>query len=305
MTSTEKGQAQIENTEITTSDKLLELKKKVAEDIVNKLQEKDPNLLSFVFKEHIVNYITDDGTLADTIHDELLMWNLWEAVWIINSSLEKYRELFSKANTKAEVEKLKSDILNEIWWSEQAPIISQQSNTTTKGSNEPDWNDKKSEKKDNTWEKEQTAEWIVGKACQTAVDIASDNSYWYERWGTGDNNSKKWFDCQGFVRHCYIQAWINVPPSWWCGTLKNDFEKVWFECITFNRGEKLKPWDILVDPKKHTEICVAEDKIAWAHSNKDKIAWDSGWEEISVRSIKSSLSYRKPQYILRYKWESA
>lgn len=143
---------------------------------------------------------------------------------------------------------------------------------------------------------------VIESAIQTAIQIANDNSYWYELWGTGNKNGRKWFDCQSFVRHCFIQAWIDVPPSWWCSPMLKQFGDKWFECITFNKNEKLKPWDILLDPKKHTELCISEDKIAWAHSNKDKKAWDSGWEEISVRNIKSSLRYRNPQYILRYKW---
>jgi hypothetical protein len=142
--------------------------------------------------------------------------------------------------------------------------------------------------------------WIIKKACHVGVNIANNDTYRYILWGTGNKN-KKWFDCQSFVRHCYIQAWINVPPSWWCGNMKKDFEKEWFDCITFDKNEKLKPWDILLDPKKHTEMCISETEIAWAHSRKPK----NIWEEISVRNIKSSLSYRNPKYILRYKWDSA
>lgn len=153
-----------------------------------------------------------------------------------------------------------------------------------------------------TESKVESNSWVIESAIQTAMKIAEDNSYWYELWGTGNKNGRKWFDCQSFVRHCFIQAWIDVPPSWWCSPMLKQFEDKWFECITFNKSEKLKPWDILLDPKKHTEMCISEDKIAWAHSNKDKKAWDSGWEEISVRSVKSSLSYRNPKYILRYKW---
>jgi len=117
-------------------------------------------------------------------------------------------------------------------------------------------------KKSQEWENLSTdsniesVNWKVAKACQIAIDIVNDNSYWYEWWTTGNKNGRKWFDCQSFVRHCYIGTWINVPPSWWCSTMKRDFEKVWFECITFNKNERLKPWDILVDPQKHTEICV-------------------------------------------------
>ena len=277
----------VENENKESSDELLELKKELANEIVDKILEKDSNLFSVLFKWSVSDYLVDENSIGDTIHDEIMLWGLWQPTWLITPALKRYREMFSQAKTKDDLENLKTTIFNEIWWTERSSATAQETNILSESSD--------------------TVEnsWVVGKACQVAVDIANDNSYGYEWGSTGNKDGKKWFDCQSFVRHCYIKSWINVPPSWWCGTMKRDFEKVWFECLTFNKDEKLKPWDILVDPKKHTEICVAEDRIAWAHSNKDKIAWDSGWEEISVRSIKSSLSYRKPQYILRYKWESA
>lgn len=278
----------------TTPDEILELKKKLAEEFVDKLSEKDSDSMDPFTKLAIKKYLVDENNPIDTFFDEVIRWEL------LPQDIKKYREMFCAANTKDQLENLRKDIFNEIWWTEQVSTTTQKSDTSTEASDTP------AKSSDAPTESSDTVDnnWIVEKACQIAVDIANDNSYWYE-WGwTGYKDGKKWFDCQGFVRHCYIKTWINVPPSWWCANMKKDFEKVWFECITFNKNEKLKPWDILV-ANGHTEMCVWENKIAWAHSNKDKKAWDSGWEEISVRSVKSSLSYWDPQFILRYKWDSA
>lgn len=284
---TNENNLRAENLNHKSSDELLNLKKELANEIVDKILEKDSNLFSVLFKWSVSDYLVDENNIGDTIHDEIMLEGLWQTIWLITSDLKRYRDMLSGAKTKDDLENLKTTIFNEISWTKRDSTDIQESWTPIENSDTIDNN------------------WVIGKACQIAVNIANDNSYWYESWWTGNNNGRKWFDCQSFVRYCCIQAWINVPKSWWCGSMKRDFEKAWFECINFDKNEKLKPWDILVDPKKHTEICVAEDKIAWAHSNKDKKAWDSGWEEISVRSIKSSLSYRNPQYILRYKWESA
>ncbi len=264
----------------STSTEILELKKKLAEEFV----KKNFGSVSSIKKWAIENYLVDKDTPIDTFIDKVLIWGLWKFFWLLPQDIEKYREMFNEADTKNKLEELRKSILNETWWTEQVSPTTHQSNTPSENSDTVDNN------------------WIVKKACQIAVDIANDDSYWYERWGTGKTNGRKWFDCQSFVRHCYIESWIKVPPSWWCGTMKWDFEKVWFECITFNKNDKLKPWDILVDPNKHTEMCVWENQIAWAHWNKDGRAWDSGWKEISIRSVKSSLSYWNPQFILRYKW---
>ena len=262
-----------------TSAEILELKKELVDEFV----KKNFGSMSSIKKLAIEKYLVDKDTLMDTFIDNVIIWGLWRMLWLLPKDIEKYRKMFYEADTKNKLEQLRKSIFNDIWWAEQLSTGTYPSES--------------SEVVDNNW--------VVKKACQIAVDIANDNSYWYEWWGTGNKNGRKWFDCQSFVRHCYIGTWVNVPPSWWCGTMKRDFEKVWFECIAFNKNEKLRPWDILVDPQKHTEMCVWENKIAWAHSNKDKKAWDSDWEEISVRSVKSSLSYWNPQFILRYKWDSA
>lgn len=154
------------------------------------------------------------------------------------------------------------------------------------------------------------ADWkVIWTAIQTAMQIADDNRYWYEKWWTGDNNGRKWFDCQGFVRHCYIQAWINVNSTWWCETMKEDFEKAGFEWISPYNVNDLQRWDILLDEDKHTELYIWDGKTVWAHWNKDFRPWDSWWNEISVMGGKYFLyTYHKKygwNWVLRYKWNLA
>lgn len=293
----------------TIPDEILELKKKLAEEFADKLSKKNSDLMTSIMKWAIKNYLVDENNSTDVLVDNFI-WELWDRLWILPPDIKKYRDMFSEADTKNKLELLRKTILNDE--NGQVSTADQKPDTPPENSNGLSWETKEDGKEwmvNNNWKDEQPADSkvesnnsIVEKACKIAVDIANDNNYWYEWWWTGNRNGKKWFDCQGFVRYCYRETWINVPPSWWCGTMKRDFEKVWFECIAFNENEKFKPWDILVDPKKHTEMCISESKIAWAHSNKDKKPWDSGWEEISVRDIKKSIKYRNPKYILRYKW---
>lgn len=272
-----------------TSDEILALKKELAEEFV----KKNFGSKSFIKRWAIRKYLVDNDTKIDSFIDNYIIWVLWKVFRLLPPDIEEYREMFTKADTKRKLEELTKTISSGIWWAEQASPAINNPDTPTEISDAID------------------TDWIVKKACQTAIDIANDNSYWYVRWWTGNTNSWKWFDCQSFVRHCYIKAWINVPPSWSCDRMKPDFEKVWFECITFNKNDKLKPWDILVNaiPTRkrtgHTEMYIWENQIAWAHWNKDGRAWDSGWEEISIRNIETSLKFWNPQFILRYKWNSA
>lgn len=110
----ENEQQGVESTDAHTWDELLELKKKLAEDIVHKLQENDSGILSMVLEWSMVDYLVNEDTISDTLHDELLLWGLWEAAWIITPALKKYREMISKANSKTELESLKLTIFDEI-----------------------------------------------------------------------------------------------------------------------------------------------------------------------------------------------
>ncbi len=143
----------------TTSDELIELKKQLATEVVEKLLEKDPNLASSLPKKSMTDYLVDEKTLKDIFHDEIRLWWLWELIWLtIAPALKKYREMFSKAHTKNDLDNLKTTIFNEIWWNLQPSTPIQESggsiwNTEeTKESNQKKLNEEKTQEK--WWEKQ-------------------------------------------------------------------------------------------------------------------------------------------------------
>ena len=110
---TENEHENIETTD-STSDELLKLKKGLAKEIVHKLQKKDSSLFSSMLEWSITDYLVDENTFSDAIHDELLWW-LWKSAWLITPELKRYREMLSQAKTKDDLESLKTTIFNEIW----------------------------------------------------------------------------------------------------------------------------------------------------------------------------------------------
>ena len=117
MTNLESEQ-ELENGSVA-SDELLELKKELADEVVDKLLEKDPGLTTFILKWSMSDYLVKDGSLWDFFRDEILIWKLWESAWVITPALKRYREMFSKVSTKSELESLKTTIFNEISWASQ------------------------------------------------------------------------------------------------------------------------------------------------------------------------------------------
>ena len=112
--STEKEQQTTENESNESADELLELKKELADEVAEKLIEKDSNIFSLFFKWSISDYLIDENTINDALHDEVLLWGLWKSIWIINPIFKKYREKFSEIRTKTDLENLKNTIFDEI-----------------------------------------------------------------------------------------------------------------------------------------------------------------------------------------------
>lgn len=125
----ENEKQKIENKWNEANEELLWLKKELAEKIVQKLQEKDSNLLSSMLEWSITDYLIDENTFTDAVHDELLIWWLWESAWIITPELKKYRKMLSEVKTKEDLENLKTTIFNEIWENKQNN--SEQTNQTS------------------------------------------------------------------------------------------------------------------------------------------------------------------------------
>lgn len=281
--------------------KMEALKESKVKDYINKKEQAE-------WKSSLAGTILELTSLEKEVKD----WFLSE--WIKNDKgLLSYAELAMKKNLNF-WESIKFKLL-DVKLSLTCPYFTDFKSFLERLERWNDTSDTSTESQTNTWStksKVETADWKVESATQWAISIAKDNSYWYEWWGIGNKNGKKWYDCQSLVRGSFIHAWLDVPPSWWCDSMRKQFEKVWFEWIPLPKSKEekkewaiknAKKWDIFLQPSKHTELYVWNGKIVWAHSNKDKKRWDSSWEEISLRDIKKSLSYRNPTWILRYKWQ--
>ena len=113
-----------------TSDELLELKKKLAEEVVHKIQGKDSGLMSTLLEWSMVDYLVNEKTITDFFHDEILLKNIWESTWLLKDDLrrdlEKYRDMLDSAKNEEDLEKLRKEIFDDIekgsqsWLSTQA-----------------------------------------------------------------------------------------------------------------------------------------------------------------------------------------
>ena len=104
-----------------TQFSLVDLKKEIAEEVINKMIEKNPDSLSLLFKKTAADYLVDEWTLEDRATDAF-MWAIWSWLDFLSPELEKYREMMNTAKTKSDLESLKVKIFNEIdWVQEQNP----------------------------------------------------------------------------------------------------------------------------------------------------------------------------------------
>lgn len=100
-----------------TSDRLLELKKELANDVVARLLKKNPDAMVFIWREQLANYLVNEETILDVLNDKFwLEWFLLKNVWLDISLLKRYREMFWNVTTEKELVELKTSIFNEIDW---------------------------------------------------------------------------------------------------------------------------------------------------------------------------------------------
>ena len=147
---------------------------------------------------------------------------------------------------------------------------------------------------------------VVDYALKNAKMIASNNEYWYKLWWKGWNN---WYDCCGLVcsvyREAFKKAWLKEDKISFtnCYHMKDVFKKAWFKRISPYDRSKLKPWDIMLDEDKHTEIYAWNWQTIWAHRDIDWKSWDSSWNEISLTDKNWMWKYFLDTYHKQYGWD--
>ena len=198
---------------------------------------------------------------------------------------------------------LKTIIIKNYKWKDKKQGNNRQSNKPGPSDNET-WsrrwnNDRRESSEIISWN-------VVEYALKRAKSIAADNKYWYKRWWKGWNN---WYDCCGLVcsvyRDAFKNAWLKEDkiPFTSCYYMKDTFTKAWFKWISPYDRSKLKPWDILLDEDKHTEIYAWNWQTIWAHRDIDWKSWDSSGDEISLTDKNWMGKYFLDTYHRQYGWD--
>ncbi len=109
----------------------------------------------------------------------------------------------------------------------------------------------------------------IDNVVQWAIDTANNNKHGYSqlldrRWGTPD------FDCASFVICAYRSVGFKLSSAAHCGNMKQAFIDEGFEWIPntkidLSNSNALKPGDVLLNTKSHTEIYIGNNTQVGAH----------------------------------------
>lgn len=105
-----------------TAENLLNLKKELAEQIVEKMEAESPDLLLSMGKEFVVDYLVDEG-MMDKIHDAFVEKGL-DARTSASPKLKELRGKLKEINSKEALESLKNEILATPTPSETSAVSS-------------------------------------------------------------------------------------------------------------------------------------------------------------------------------------
>jgi len=154
---------EVESNNWSTNDELLDLKKNLADEIVDKLAEENPDSFSIMFKWLVSDYLVDEKTINDIMYDNLVLWNI---LWIKTSQLEELRKEISNVETKEALDNLRTKIFQKIW-----------ENKTNVQNNETWWNSNTQPTTPQNWWTQETW-WTTEswwKSTRAKVDTTSES----------------------------------------------------------------------------------------------------------------------------------
>lgn len=103
-----------DNIDQETLASLIDLKKEIAEEVVDKMIKKNPESISVMFRKSAKDFLVDEWTFDDRVNDTFMSIISW--LDFIPTEFQKYREMLASANSKKELESLKTKIFNDIDW---------------------------------------------------------------------------------------------------------------------------------------------------------------------------------------------
>lgn len=149
-----------------TSDELRDFKKKLAKDIVDKIQERSSTLAPMFLDKTIYNYLLNEENFKDSVAD------LGRKI-ILNTAnlhfLENYRKKINSAETVSDLEKIKNEILGDI---EKKYQGSYNNNSTNNWSNNIWWQENQSQR-ENQWNAQNTQQ---NQSQSSNIDTTSQTS---------------------------------------------------------------------------------------------------------------------------------
>ena len=117
----------LNNKEIDES--LIELKKEMAWRIVDKMQEKKWDIMLWLWKDIVVDYLVDEWGL-DSISDEVLIWKILDILGISLEDLASLRNNIWTAKTESDLHSLESRVIGQLDKWNQNDVASTQNELT-------------------------------------------------------------------------------------------------------------------------------------------------------------------------------
>ena len=116
------------NDEIDNS--LIELKKEMAWRIVDKMQEKKWDLMLWLWKDMVVDYLVDEWGL-DSISDEIVVWKILDIFELSLEELTHLRDDISNTTTESDLQSLETRIIEQLDKGTTDEATTSQSETTS------------------------------------------------------------------------------------------------------------------------------------------------------------------------------
>lgn len=113
-----------------TSEKLLDLKKELAEEYVQRLEKEKSDLFLSVGRDIVIDYLVDEKGIGDVFNDTLI-GKAMESLSSLSSDFKNFREKLNNATTEEDLASLKNTIITNWVLSSQQNIVDKELSAQT------------------------------------------------------------------------------------------------------------------------------------------------------------------------------
>jgi len=294
-----------------TRDKLIEIKKDIIKDFINKIKNNNPTIEDL--ESPLEKFLINDGSIKDIFQD-IFRW-CWLSIVLPESikDLNKVKEKISsiqKIPTSEELSNLKSEVLNISLSPQTNPGATTQQTKWTQKTNYSErnqWNTHRLTSYNHTEISPDITE-QENKFIKSVYDRASQQIWKdYKRWWISPIT---WFDCSGLRYRAFKEEWINFSQRLTAHAFSDADVDL--------RKDQVKPWDFMFwdqkpwwkkkhNPIYHIEMVISKPyeknwktyvRTLWSSTD---IVDDCGnyagrWVQIREREMKDYRHYGRPTY---------